>query len=71
MQDLVAQLNNSNPNQYEDAMTEIKRLRAELINAEEKLREIGDYAHDHSTGPEVPDALWTVREMAYELLIGE
>jgi hypothetical protein len=32
----------------------------------ERLREIGDYAHDHSTGPAVPDALWEVRRMAYE-----
>ncbi len=35
---------------------------------EARLREIGDYAHEHSTGPSVPDALWTVREMAYELV---
>jgi hypothetical protein len=30
------------------------------------LREVGDYAHDHSTGPTVPDALWEIRAMAYE-----
>ena len=34
----------------------------------EVLREIGDFAHDKSTGPEVPDALWEVRHMAYESL---
>lgn len=39
-----------------------------ISDLEERLREIGDYAHEHSTGPAVPDALWTVREMAYELV---
>jgi len=32
------------------------------------LAQIGDYAHDKSTGPAVPDALWTVRAMAYDAL---
>jgi hypothetical protein len=41
-------------------------LRAENERLREQLRKIGDYAHDHSTGPEVPDALWEVRAMAYE-----
>jgi hypothetical protein len=36
----------------------------ERLNA--ALDRIGDYAHDHSTGPAVPDALWEVRRMAYE-----
>ena len=39
-----------------------------ITDLEARLREIGDFAHDHSTGPAVPDALWTVREMAYELI---
>lgn len=39
-----------------------------IAELEARLREIGDYAHDHSTGPAVPDALWAVREMAYELV---
>lgn len=39
-----------------------------IADLEARLREIGDYAHEHSTGPAVPDALWTVREMAYELV---
>lgn len=30
------------------------------------LVEIGNFAHDNSTGPENPDALWEVREMAYK-----
>lgn len=34
-------------------------------DAEEMLRRIGDYAHDKSTGPAIPDALWEIREMAY------
>lgn len=32
----------------------------------EMLARIGDFAHDKSTGPAVPDALWEVRTMAYE-----
>lgn len=45
------------------------RLAAQpLTSAEEALREIGDFAHDRSTGPAVPDALWEVREMAYAAL---
>lgn len=34
---------------------------------ESLLIEIGDYAHNASTGPAVPDALWKIREMAYQL----
>lgn len=29
------------------------------------LHDIGNFAHDRSTGPAVPDALWEVRRMAY------
>jgi hypothetical protein len=32
----------------------------------ELLIEIGNFAHDHSKGPAVPDALWEVRRMAYQ-----
>ena len=42
-----------------DAVAEIDRLNRLLTS-------IGDYAHDHSTGPAVPDALWEIRRMAYE-----
>ena len=28
------------------------------------LRAIHSYAHDHSTGPTAPDALWEIRSMA-------
>lgn len=29
------------------------------------LRQIGDRAHDASTGPTVPDVLWELRNLAY------
>ncbi len=32
------------------------------------LKDIGDFAHDRSTGPAVEDALWEVRRMAYEAM---
>jgi hypothetical protein len=32
------------------------------------LESIGDYAHDKSTGPAVPDALWEIRSMAYDAI---
>lgn len=64
---------------YEDAAAAVAAERAEsarlrqLLNlarddyntAAQRLQKIGDYAHDHSTGPAVPDALWEVRSMAY------
>ena len=43
-------------------------LLARVAKLEKALREIGDYAHDKSTGPVVPDALWEVRTMAYAAL---
>ena len=43
-------------------------LTAEVERLSEALRQIGDYAHDHSTGPAIPDALWEVRQMAYEAI---
>lgn len=33
------------------------------------LQEIGDFAHDKSTGPAFPDALWEIRSMAYNALV--
>ena len=61
---------------------ELKATQARLVASDELLREefaqrqdalatlrdIGDFAHDRSTGPAVEDALWEVRRMAYELL---
>jgi hypothetical protein len=31
------------------------------------LHDIGNFAHNKSSGPAVPDALWKVRRMAYRL----
>lgn len=42
--------------------------RADADAAHETLAAIGDYAHAHSTGPAVPDALWEVRRMAYNTM---
>lgn len=42
------------------ALQEAKRLR-------DLLTQVAEYAHDRSTGPTVPDALWEVRQMAYEI----
>lgn len=41
-------------------------LRAKVDRLVELLQEIGDIAHERSTGPAVPDALWEVRRMVYE-----
>lgn len=60
--DLLAELLDSREPKTERehaAVREIDRLYELLI-------EIGNYAHDHSTGPAVPDALWTIRGMAYD-----
>ena len=38
-----------------------------IIHLEGLLKDIGDFAHDRSTGPALPDDLWEVRRMAYEL----
>jgi len=42
-----------------EAADEIERLNDLLI-------EIGNKAHDASTGPAVSDALWEIRSMAYQ-----
>lgn len=39
--------------------------RDDYNTAAQRLQDIGDYAHDNSTGPAVPDVLWEVRSMAY------
>lgn len=41
-------------------------LHDRIENLEARLREIAEYAHEKSTGLAVPDALWNIREMAYE-----
>lgn len=47
-------------------LDELDRLREQLNDASDLLRHIGDYAHDRSAGPAVPDDLWEVRRMAYD-----
>ena len=32
------------------------------------IEDIGDFAHDRSTGPAVEDGLWEVRRLAYDVL---
>lgn len=41
-------------------------LNSNIAYFEDLLKQIGDYAHDNSTGPSVPDAFWEIRRMAYE-----
>lgn len=43
------------------------RAREEASRLRELLTEIAEYAHHHSTGPAVPDVLWEIRQMAYEI----
>ncbi len=52
-------LNNLYDGKNDSSFDEIERLK-------ELLRQIGDFAHDKSTGPAVPDALWEIRSMAYD-----
>ena len=40
-----------------------------LNSISDTLREIGDTAHNASTGPAVPDLLWEIRGKAYEAYI--
>ena len=44
---------------------ENEALRCEIDRLHDLLRQIGDRAHDASTGPAVPDVLWDIRGMAY------
>jgi len=41
------------------------RRGADIEHLNELLRRIGDMAHDHSTGPAVPDILWEIGDLAY------
>jgi hypothetical protein len=59
--------------QFETRQEAVLAARAEAAEAEcerllEVLTNIGNYAHDASTGPTVPDAFWEIRKMAYEAL---
>lgn len=46
-------------------LTQRDELCAEVDRLVGLLQEIGDIAHEHSTGPAVPDAYWEIRAMAY------
>jgi hypothetical protein len=46
-------------NRLEEMVKEIDRL-------SDLLLEIGNIAHDASTGPAVPDVLWEIRSKAYQ-----
>lgn len=48
-----------------ERIREAEQQRDVLLKA---LQSIQEYAHDHSTGPAVPDALWEVRRMAMEFV---
>lgn len=40
----------------------------EIAQLRTVLRQVGDRAHDASTGPAVPDVLWEIRGIAYDVL---
>lgn len=45
---------------------ELAALKARVEQLETALHKIGDLAHDHSTGPAVPDGYWEIRSLAYD-----
>lgn len=47
------------------ARAECERLREDANTAIGYLKDIGDWAHERSTGPAVQDDLWEIRRMAY------
>ena len=51
--------------EHRDVM--LKRVAdATIDRLHDRLRQIGDRAHDASTGPAVPDVLWEIRSLAYD-----
>jgi hypothetical protein len=48
-----------------EAIAEVERLTVERDAAMMALDEIAKVAHDNSTGPAIPDILWSIRDMAY------
>jgi len=61
----MSTLDRNKPGLLDALLEERERLTRELLNVYEVITRIGDYAHDHSTGPSAPDALWEIRNMAY------
>ena len=45
----------------------IEALEEEVNHLDQLLTDIGDIAHNNSTGPAVPDTLWEIRQRAYQL----
>ena len=50
------------------AVAELAKVMAELDAAVAAFKDVGDFAHDRSNGPAVPDALWAIWRMAYDEL---
>jgi hypothetical protein len=44
----------------------LEEMEKEIDRLGELLLEIGNIAHDASTGPAVPDVLWEIRSKAYQ-----
>ena len=54
---------------HDEAAIDVMREQVQRIELlENRLREIAEYAHNESTGPTWKDALWKIRELAYELI---
>ena len=51
---------------YKAALAVAAEPRSDADALHDVLRQIGDMAHDASTGPAVPDVLWEIRRIAYE-----
>ena len=51
---------------YLSVVGELAIAKEEINCYELILFDIGDLAHDASTGPAVPDTYWEIREMAYK-----
>jgi hypothetical protein len=51
---------------YHQACVDAANRANEIDRLHDRLRQIGDRAHDASTGPAVPDVLWEIRSMAYD-----
>ena len=45
----------------------IEQLEDEVNRLDQLLVDIGDTAHNNSTGPAVPDMYWYIRQKAYQL----
>lgn len=50
-----------------EAAATLRQIIADRDQLQGRLKDIGDFAHDRSTGPTVPDDLWEIRRMAYDL----